>query len=101
MIQGLDTPSKDLIGALGLPGAVLALALAFLLGIRAWQTLKRNGNGHGDTALNAEKRTQAAVERILERLDKHHEILMKNINDTRHDIRNMIHQYMFRSPGDQ
>ena len=78
LLQGGQVP--DLIGSLGLPGAIVALVAAFLLGVKAYVTLRANGkNATGDSALNAERRTAAAVEKLLAELAK-----------SRHDTRNAL-----------
>ena len=77
-----DEVLKGLIGTFGLPGALVLSFMAW------WMFLKvRNGktgkNGNGDTALNAERRTNAAVGLVVEKLDGIKEILIDHEQDAR------------------
>ena len=64
-----DEILKALIGTFGLPGALLLGFMAWWMFLKA-KNLKTNGkNGNGDTALNAERRTNAAVNLVLGKLD--------------------------------
>jgi hypothetical protein len=78
LFQGGDVP--ELIGTLGLPGAVLALVGAFFLGAKAWQTLKATGSGKSDYGY---KDAMALRDQILAEIAK-----------TRHDMRDVIAEAM-------
>lgn len=86
-LQGGQVP--DLIGSLGLPGAILSLVGAFFLGAKAWQTLKANGKS-GEGSLEAERRTTTAVDKVIERIDTLRDELRAGQKENRHDVRNAL-----------
>lgn len=79
-------PVPELIGQLGLPGALLALVSAFFLGAKAWQTLRQPPRDHLNIALAAEQRTTAAVQQITRHLEDVRSYLDGEIEKTRHAL---------------
>ena len=73
-LQGGQVP--DLIGSLGLPGAILALVGAFFLGAKAYMTLKSTGVNGGHGGLRSAYEIRDAI--------------IDEISKTRHDARSAI-----------
>jgi hypothetical protein len=79
--------------SLGDVGMFLAGA-AGMAAVIAWvvKTFK-NGKRNGNDGLEAERRTNAAVKEIMQRMDANQKELMDNLDGTRHDLRNTIHEH--------
>ena len=81
--------AKELVGALGLPGALMAIAIAFFYGIKAAQALKNGKNGRTGTheiAGLSYKDAIAISTNAVSLADKSKDAIMSNIDKTRHDV---------------
>lgn len=78
---------KDIVGAFGLPGALAALAVAFYYGVRAKQALSNGKSESSDSVGGLSYRDAVGMSRdALGLADKGKEVVMANIDKTRHDI---------------
>jgi hypothetical protein len=77
---------NELVGPLGLPGAVLALFGVFLLALKIKREL---GNGKGKPVNGYTLRDASALTQgVRDRVDDAERGIHQNINDTRHSINN-------------
>jgi len=78
--------AKDLVGGLGLPGAIMALAIAFFYGIKAAQALKNGKTGTHEVSGLSYKDAIAISTNAVSLADKSKDAIMSNIDKTRHDV---------------
>lgn len=83
----------DLLGPLGLPGAVLALFGVFLLGLKIKKELGGNGRLSGGYTFQQASALTQGVERRVETAER---AIQQNVNDTRHSINNGVEKAIGR-----